>query len=327
MSTAHEQLAAIQHRAATAYARTALASSHGPVTRRVRRDRTVRASVATLAGAGVLGAGTFGALHLRGADALGPMGTPSPSVTGEATPAPSPSDGLPEGGVITVEPGERADAIIRRLAERYEADVETAREFVIAALPPEAGGEPEGWLAAGQHATWAESGRPTRGTLTEQASSLSTGTEIVLLENGVPREQWQETLTIASLVEQETVREEDMPQVARVILNRLELGMRLELDSTVHYALGSDVDQGTWTASGDRDVNSPYNTYLHAGLPPGPIATPSSEALQAAINPAGGTSLYFVIVNPNTGETMYATDFEEHQANVMLLQEWAQENN
>ncbi|WP_193746345.1 endolytic transglycosylase MltG [Demequina aestuarii] len=324
MSTAREQLAAIQHRGATAYAGTALASSHRGVTRRVRRDRTVRASAATLAGVGVVGAGTFGALHLRGADALGPMGAPSPSLSGSVSPSPAPSDSAPAGTVIEVKAGERADAIIERLAEAYETDAETARESVALRLPPEAAGNPEGWLAAGEHATWAEDGSATAGTLTHQASSMVAGTEVALYD--VPREQWQEVLTIASLVEQETSRTEDMPQVARVIRNRVDAGMRLELDSTVHYALGAEGDISPFTTAEDREVDSPYNTYVNAGLPPGPIATPSREALEAAIDPADGPWMYFVVVDPDTGEMRFAEDFEEHQENVMLLQQWAQEN-
>ncbi|MDN4481265.1 endolytic transglycosylase MltG [Demequina muriae] len=324
MSTAREQLAAIQHRGATTYAGTALASSHGPVTRRVRRDRTVRAGVATLAGVGVVGAGAFGALQLRGADAVAPMGTLSPSVSGDSAPTPEPSTALPEGGIIEVEPGERADAIIERLAEAYDTDVETARESVALKLPPEADGNPEGWLAPGEHATWTEDGSASAGTLTGQASSMVLGTEVAL--HGVPREQWQEVLIIASLVEQETSRTEDMPQVARVIRNRVDAGMRLELDSTVRYALGEDGDESPFTTAEDREADSPYNTYVHAGLPPTPIATPSREALEAAIDPADGEWLFFVTINPDTGETRFAEDFEGHQDNVMLLQEWAQEN-
>ncbi|MFN3865975.1 MAG: endolytic transglycosylase MltG [Demequina sp.] len=324
MSTAREELATIQHRGAAAYAGTPLASGHGRVTRRVRRDRAVRAGVASLAGVGLIGAGTFGALQLRGPDALAPMGTPSPSSSSAESPTPSRT--LPEGGVIEVEPGERADAIVERLADAYDVDIETAREAVVFALPPEAGGEPEGWLAAGAHATWAEFGTATRGTLTQQASSLSRGTEEVFLMNGVPRAQWQDLVTVASLVEQETRRPEDMPRVARVLLNRLDAGMRLELDSTVRYALGDDGDESPFTTAEDRNVDSAYNTYTNPGLPPGPIATPSREAIEAAISPADGEWMFFVTVNPDTGEARFAEDFEQHQENVLLLQEWAQEN-
>ncbi|MFW2513338.1 endolytic transglycosylase MltG [Demequina sp. SO4-13] len=324
MSTAHEQLAAIQHRGAHVYAGTALAGDHGTVTRRVRRDRTVRAGVATLAGVGLAGAGTFGALQLRGADALGPAGTPSPSPSGSVSPTPAPSDSPADGTVIEVEEGERADAIIERLAEAYDTDVETAREFVVLKLPPEADGNPEGWLAAGEHATWTEDGSASVGTLTDQASSMLVGTEVAL--HDVPREQWQEVLTIASLVERETARPEDMPQVARVIRNRVDADMRLELDSTVQYALGQDGADSPFTTSEDRALDSPYNSYANPGLPPTPIATPSRAAIEAAITPADGPWLFFVMVNPDTGEMRFAEDFEEHQENVMLLQDWAQDN-
>src|SRR5690554_4272262 len=84
MKHIHDQLAAIQRHGASSFGETSLADSHRPVTRRVRRDRAVRGSVATLAGVGVAGAGTFGVLQLRGADALAPAGGNAPTMTGTA---------------------------------------------------------------------------------------------------------------------------------------------------------------------------------------------------------------------------------------------------
>lgn len=322
MSNAHDRLAAIQRRGATAYPGTALAGSHGRVTRRVRRDRTVRAGVTTLAGAGVLGAGTFGVMQLQGADAVAPMGTPSASVTGEESTSPAPSASLPNDEVLDILPGASTEEAIRRLAVAYDVHPDAVREVVVAALPPEAEGDPEGWLAAGRYG----SDSALLGTLEAQAAALVDATELTLETNGVPRDRWQEVLTIASLIEKETTFDDDMPRVATVIANRLDMSMRLELDSSVRFALGNAATDSDFLTGEEREVDSAYNTYANPGLTPGPIAVPSREAIEAANNPADGEWLYFVTVNPDTGEMKFAEDFESHQANVALLQEWVQEN-
>ena len=110
-----------------------------------------------------------------------------------------------------------------------------------------------------------------------------------------------------------------MPKVARVIQNRLDQGLRLELDSTVKYISPSE---GVFTTDADRATDSPYNTYLYEGLPPGAIASPTDVSVDAVLHPADGDWLFFVTVNLDTGETAYASTFEEHQANVQKLQAW-----
>ena len=97
----------------------------------------------------------------------------------------------------------------------------------------------------------------------------------------------------------------------------------LQLDSTVLYA---GAGEGPFVSAEDRDIDSPYNTYLYEGLPPGAIGSPSDAAIDAVLNPAEGDWLYFVTVNLKTGETLFATTYEEHLANVQLLQEWISAN-
>lgn len=127
-------------------------------------------------------------------------------------------------------------------------------------------------------------------------------------------------LVVAGIIEREVFRDEDRPKVARVIYNRLAEGMPLQLDSTVAYAVGKT---GTvWTTAEERKIDSPYNTYLHQGLPPGPIAAPSRRALEAAIAPAEGGWLYFVPINLDTGETAFSETKEQHDAAVAQLQDW-----
>ncbi len=133
-----------------------------------------------------------------------------------------------------------------------------------------------------------------------------------------------QVITVASIIEREVSDAQYRPMVARVIYNRLAKGMKLQFDSTVHYALGS-FDKVTTTAE-DRAVNSPYNTYLNAGLPPGAISNPGKDAISAALEPADGDWLFFVTVNLDTGETLFASTEEEHLANVAKFREWCQAN-
>ncbi|WP_374984111.1 endolytic transglycosylase MltG [Streptomyces fradiae] len=120
-----------------------------------------------------------------------------------------------------------------------------------------------------------------------------------------------ETVTIASVVQAEADTPEDMGKVARVIRNRLARGMPLQMDSTLNYAL----DRSTLdTSHADTRIESPYNTYTVAGLPPTPIGNPGEQALHAAIDPPPGDWLYFVTVAP--GDTRFTADYDEHLANV-----------
>lgn len=120
-----------------------------------------------------------------------------------------------------------------------------------------------------------------------------------------------ELLTAASLVERESPAGE-FDKVARVILNRLDEPMRLELDSTVNYGL-EDVELAT--TDEDRNRETPWNTYAKDGLPDSPIASPSEEAIQAMENPAEGNWLFFVTVD-DKGTTVFTDNYDEHLANV-----------
>ncbi len=115
-----------------------------------------------------------------------------------------------------------------------------------------------------------------------------------------------EVLIVASLLEGE-VTPKDFAKVAAVVYNRLEAKMPLQLDSTVSYALGIDELE---LSADQLKTDSPYNTYEVTGLPPTPINSPGEAALEAALSPAKGKWLYFVSVNPDTGETKFAKTFE-----------------
>lgn len=119
-----------------------------------------------------------------------------------------------------------------------------------------------------------------------------------------------EILVIASLIEREAVKQ-DFEKVSRVIYNRLDKDMRLELDSTVNYALDRPVVR---TKPEDRERAGPYNTYRNTGLPPTPISAPSPEAIKAALEPADGDILFFVKCEKN-GLSCFAETNEEHNQN------------
>jgi UPF0755 protein len=101
-------------------------------------------------------------------------------------------------------------------------------------------------------------------------------------------------LTIASMVEREAKVPEDRPKIARVIYNRLARNQPLQIDATVQYALGTNKPR---LSSKDLQVASPYNTYLHAGLPPTPIASPGKASIQAAMEPSNGPWLFYVLID------------------------------
>ncbi len=122
-----------------------------------------------------------------------------------------------------------------------------------------------------------------------------------------------ELLTMASIVESEAQVDEERPRIARAYLNRLVLGMKLQADPTVGYALGRN-PRSRLTLRELR-VESAYNTYLHAGLPPGPICNPGQASIEAVINATPGTNdLYFVA--RGDGRHMFAATYEQHLANI-----------
>lgn len=131
-----------------------------------------------------------------------------------------------------------------------------------------------------------------------------------------------EVVTVASLVQAEARRPQDMPKVAAVIYNRLDKGMPLQLDSTLHYV---EQSRGVvYTTPELRKLDSPYNTYRVVGLPPTPIDLPGADALDAALNPTDASYLYFVTVNLRTGETRFATSYVDHLRNVALYEQYCQ---
>lgn len=144
---------------------------------------------------------------------------------------------------------------------------------------------------------------------------------------GVAPEDRERILTIASLIQREAgANAEDFFKVSRVIQNRLTEGMRLQFDSTSHYGYvwkhGERDDGGVFSTRAELDDDNPYNTYVIAGLPQGPIGAAGDLAIDAAMHPADGPWLYFVTVNLDTGETAFTSTNADHNAAVRQLQKW-----
>jgi UPF0755 protein len=128
-----------------------------------------------------------------------------------------------------------------------------------------------------------------------------------------------QAVILASIVEREAVVEDEMPMIASVYLNRLSIGMKLDADPTVQYALGYNNLQNTWWTNplslADLEIESPYNTYRYQGLPPGPIANPSLTALRAIAFPAQTPYYYFRSACDGSGRHTFAETFSEHKDN------------
>jgi UPF0755 protein len=139
---------------------------------------------------------------------------------------------------------------------------------------------------------------------------------------GVPVAKRERVLTLAGLVQKEGNGKDDA-KVARVFLNRIAQGMRLQSDATVSYGAGGTTVVPTAKQKADRNG---YNTYIHDGLPVGPISNPGDAAIKAAIAPAKGTWLYFVTVNLKTGETKFANTYAAHQKNADEFLRWLKAN-
>lgn len=209
----------------------------------------------------------------------------------------------------------------------FEAAVADASAYGIAADAAilAAGGQPlEGWLFPATYTF-------DPGTTAQQViQTLVDRTRQALDEAGVPVDRREEILTIASIIQREARFEADFYKVSRVIENRLDAGNqetfgKLQMDSTAQY--GFHEHTGTVSTSADALADdNPWNTYVHAGLPVGPIANPGDVAIRAAMSPADGPWLYFVTVNLATGETVFSETYAEHLKAVDQWDQWCSAN-
>lgn len=122
----------------------------------------------------------------------------------------------------------------------------------------------------------------------------------------------EDIIILASIIQNEVTKEEDMLKVSSIFLNRLEIGQALQSDATVNYATGGNNPRPTYD---DLEVDSLYNTYKYAGLPPGPISNPGLEAIEAAIYPEATDYFYFLNPQDGNGITIFSKTLEEHNIN------------
>lgn len=225
----------------------------------------------------------------------------------------------------TIPEGLWANEIYVRLSEATEIPVDEykkAAESSELKLPAEAKGKVEGWLFPSTYEF------PKDATAIQQLNTMIAMTMEELEKAKVPQDEWERTLTVASIVEGEAGAA-DRGKVARVVENRLKevdgptVGM-LQMDSTVHYVYQERGKAGTTDEM--RADESPYNTYRHKGLPPGPINNPGAAAIEAAANPDEGDWLFFVTVNPDSGETKFARSQTDHDNNVKEFEQWCAAN-
>lgn len=135
--------------------------------------------------------------------------------------------------------------------------------------------------------------------------------------------------TLASIVHKETVKADERPRVAKVYLNRLDLGMPLQADPTIIYSkklMTNDFDQVIKRVYyGDFDIDSPYNTYMYQGLPPGPIAMPDINAIDAVLNPENHDYIYFCASVERFGYHEFASTLSQHNVNAAKYAQWLNE--
>jgi len=233
-------------------------------------------------------------------------------------------DATPEEVTFVILPGWRIEEIAASLATSGLSI--TPEEFISAAQHPPDGFDFLSGATTTEGFLYPDSYILPRGTSADQmidAFVRNFGLRLSAdVKNAVDRQGLTvyQAVTIASLVEREAVRDEEKPLIASVFLNRLKVGMKLDSDPTVQYALGYDPVAGTWWRNPlslvDLQFNSPYNTYLYAGLPPAPIANPGLSALHAVAFPADTLYYFFRAKCDGSRTHEFAETFEEHLENV-----------
>ncbi|MGW2638475.1 endolytic transglycosylase MltG [Streptomyces sp. NPDC001348] len=215
---------------------------------------------------------------------------------------------------LVIPEGWRASQVYQAVDKALGLPAGTARKSIGKAalkLPGDAQGNPEGYLYP---ATYPIDHKATPQSLLQSmidtANRKFNGAPIAAGAQHNAMNIYQ-AVTIASIVQAEAASKADMGKVARVVFNRLQRGMPLQMDSTIDYALNRRTVR---TTTDDTRIQSPYNSYQRMGLPPTPIDNPGEAAMRAAINPAPGDWLYFVTVKP--GDTRFTADYAEHQRNV-----------
>jgi len=216
---------------------------------------------------------------------------------------------------ITIPEGWRLSQIIAALGQATgnpQGYQQAIKNVAALNLPSFARGHPEGYLFPATYAV--QPNTPPIKVLQGMVTRFGQEAASVSLPSAAAHAQLTEAdvITVASLIQAEGRNPADFPKIARVIYNRLNANpqMPLQLDSTVMFALHR---YGIIATAQQIKVKSLYNTYLHTGLPPGPIDSPGDAAIKAALHPAQGTWTYFVTVDPKTGLTKFTNSFTQFE--------------
>ena len=220
---------------------------------------------------------------------------------------------------VAIPEGSTMKQILRITAEATGADL--AELQAIAKKPaslgvPKSAPNLEGWLFPATYTF--EPGTTPEAMLQTMVDRMAKALDAA----GVAPKDRERTLILAGLVQKESNGKDDA-KVARVFLNRIDVGMRLQSDATVSYGAGGTTVVPTAKEKADRNG---YNTYLRDGLPIGPISSPGDAAIAASVAPAKGKWLYFVTVNLKTGETKFANTYPQHQKNADQFLRWLKAN-
>ncbi len=227
--------------------------------------------------------------------------------------------------VVLLREGETLQTILPLIAESLQIPIEDLQ--AVTADPSVYGvsaSSLEGWLFPATYEF-------NEGVTASEVVTTMVNRTIESLDHaGVPVEERQRILTVASIIQREAGAG-DMGKVAQVIYNRMgpdntETFGLLQMDSTVAYGVGKLHDGVVATTDEDRANDNPYNTYLHPGLPAGPISNAGDEAIDAAMNPEPGPWFYFVTVNLDTGETIFSETYAEQLEAEKVWHDWCTAN-
>ncbi len=212
---------------------------------------------------------------------------------------------------VVIPEGMRLDAMVQVLSKGTHipvADLMAVLAHPAAlGLPAYAGGNPEGFMFPATYD--AEPGNTATGVLTamvKRFGQAATSVDLLTRAKAVHLTPYQ-VVIVASIVQAEG-RPADFPKIARAIMNRLAIHMKLQLNSTVNFILKNNTEK---LSLADIATPSPYNTYLVPGLPPGPINSPGEAALSAVLAPATGNWIYWITVNPKTGLTKFTNSYAQ----------------
>lgn len=220
---------------------------------------------------------------------------------------------------VTIPEGFTVEQTLERISTSIDMpieDLQAAAEDPAAFSLPSGVDSLEGWLFPATYEFELDT------TPTEAIQRLVDEQRAVLDSLDVAVDDRERVLNIAAMVQKESGIADDFGKVSRVIANRLDDGMRLQMDSTAQYGMGEHSDGSVWSTDEALQDDNPWNTYVHTGLPEGPISNPGRAAIEAALQPTKGDWMYFVVSPGGTGASTFSVTAAEHEQAVAEYREW-----